>query len=69
MTLSVSLGAINHIRSNAFQALYGKGYTADLNHPVVKDAMSRGSAIFVISSIYISDKAEIKVCISCKEVR
>lgn len=61
LVLTVSLGAVNHIRTNVFQELYDKKYTADLNHPIIKDAIARGGSLFVISSIYISDKADIKV--------
>ncbi|XP_019857900.1 PREDICTED: uncharacterized protein LOC100633190 [Amphimedon queenslandica] len=61
VTLSVSLGALTHIRANMFDVLYRKGYTVDKNHPVIKEAVAKGGVLFVISSIYVSDKVEVTI--------
>ena len=62
--LSVSLGALTHIKSNMFQVLYEKGYTVDTNHPVIKEAIAKSGVLFVISSIYMSDKVEVTVSLN-----
>ena len=60
--LTVSLGAFNHEVSNMYDAVTAKSFTVDPNHPIVRRAIHKGNTLFVISSVYQSQKVEISVC-------
>ena len=61
VTLSVKFGSVSHIVSNVFEVLSSKQYSVDVNHFIAKEALAKGGDLFVISSIYESQKADIKV--------
>ncbi len=59
--IDVALGSFTHITSNMFSAISTKSLTFDVNHPVIREALQKGKSVFVISSIYQSQKVEISV--------
>ena len=61
INLSTIFGRLDHIRSDIFKVLSEKQHTLDLSHPVIADAMSKGQALFIITSIYKAEKCEVSV--------
>ncbi len=63
--LTVSLGSFKHNISNMYDAITAKSFTVDINHPIIREAINKGKTLFVISSVYQSQKVEITVCVFC----
>ena len=61
MKINVGLGAMKRIKSNIFDAMSSKQFKINPNHPVIKDGITKGRSLFVISSVYESQKVEITV--------
>lgn len=61
--INVSLGKFTHITTdmgNQFTKA-GQKLTANLEHPVMREAVNKGKTLFVISSLFQSEKVEITV--------
>ena len=71
INLTTNFGRLDHIRSDLYKVLSEKQHTLELSHPVITDAMQKGQALFVITSIYKAEKCEVKVTDlswKCKEL-
>ena len=55
------LGRITHFVSDIFTLLLAQKVRLDTSHPVVKEAMSKGSTVFVISTLYQTEHLCMKV--------
>ena len=66
--LTVGLGSFTHIVSDMFDVFRKNQFKINANHPVIKEAIHKGRTLFVISSVYQTEKAEIKVSMMCSYV-
>lgn len=60
--INVSLGSFTHITTDMGSQLTGQKFTVNLEHPVIREAVDKGKTLFVISSLFQSQKVEITVC-------
>ena len=63
--LTVGLGSFTHTVSDVFEVFRKNQFKINANHPVIKEAIHKGRTLFVISSVYQTEKAEIKVSMMC----
>ena len=61
-TILFDFGNITHTISNMYEVLRTKQYRVDLVHPVVQDAVEKGTTFFIITSLYTASNVEITVC-------
>ena len=64
VTISTDLGKVTHVASNMFNLLSTAKHKVDMNHPIVKEAMSKGETLFVVSALYSSEKLMLQIQVS-----
>lgn len=64
ITISTDFGKVTHVTSNMFDLLSTAKHKVNLNHPVVREAMNNGGTLFVISTLYTSEKLMLQIQVS-----
>ena len=59
--VTADMGKISYLRSDLFAALTSRACKVNLEHPVVKEAVEKGGALFVITSVYEAERSVIYV--------
>ena len=68
VNLTVNFGGIKHIKSNLYDILSSQQWTVNSSHELVKEALTKGRELYVISSVYQSDKAFVRVSFCKKKI-
>ena len=63
-SITTEFGNVTHIETDLFEVLSGKKYSLDISNPIVKEARSKGSAIFIISTLYEAEHCNISVSVT-----
>ena len=58
---AADMGRITHVVSDLFDLLSVQQLKVNLSHPVVREAMSKGETIFVISTLYQAEHCSVRV--------
>ena len=59
--VTADMGKISQLSSDLFAALSARTCKVNMEHPVVKEAVEKGGALFVITSIYEAERSVIHV--------
>ena len=59
--VTADMGKISYLSSDLFSSLSARTCKVNMEHPVVKEAVEKGGALFVITSIYEAERSVIHV--------
>ena len=63
-SITTDFGKITHIETDMFDVFSKKTYSLDTSNPIVKEAIAKGSTVFVISTMYEAERCNISVNVS-----
>lgn len=66
-SITTDFGKITHIETDLYDVLSAKAYTLDTHNPIVREAIAKGSAVFVISAVYEAEHSNISMKLSRSE--
>ena len=61
MCVVADFGRITHVSTDLFPVLNSRTYKVNMDHPVVKEAVGNGSALFVITAIYEAEHCNMQL--------
>ena len=63
-SITTDFGKITHIETDMFDVFSKKTYSVDTSKPIVKEAIAKGSTLFIVSTIYEAERSNISVSVS-----
>ena len=66
-SITTDFGKITHIETDLFKVLSDKTYSLDTANPIVREAIAKGSTVFVISTVYEAEHSNISMMLSRSE--
>lgn len=61
VTISTDFGKVTHVSSNLLDLLSMAKHKVNTDHPVIREAMNNGETLFVVSSVYSSEKLALQI--------
>ena len=67
LNITSDLGKVTHVSTDLLNSFVGGKLRVNTDHPIVREAMDKGGAMFVITSMYTAEHCNIQVSISDSE--
>ena len=67
LIISTELGKVTHVATDLLASCSARKLQVNMDHPIVKEAMDKGEAMFVITSMYVAERCNIQVSVSSNE--
>ena len=67
LMISADLGKVTHVATDLLTSCSASKLQVNMDHPIVQEAMNKGEAMFVITSMYTAERCNIQVTISDSE--
>ena len=64
LTITSDFGKVTHVSTDLLTSCSSKKLNVDMEHPIVQEAMEKGGAMFVITSMYTAERCNIQVKVS-----
>lgn len=64
LSITTDLGKVTHVSTDLLSSCSAKGLHVNTEHPIVQEAMEKGDAMFVITSMYMAERCNIQVSIA-----
>ena len=67
LSISADLGKVTHVTTDLLASCSASKLQVNMDHPIVQEAMDKGQAMFVITSMYVAERCNIQVTTSSNE--
>ena len=64
LSIAADLGKVTHVSTDLLSSCSSRKLRVNTDHPIVQEAIEKGGAMFVITSMYTSERCNIQVSIS-----